>query len=37
MKSPNYDHEELVELVLRINELMEVIGEFMLSEMLDIQ
>ena len=37
MKSPNYDLEDLVELVMRINELMEVAGVFMLSEMLDIK
>jgi len=35
-ESPNSNLEELVELVIRINELMEVIGVFVLSEMLDI-
>jgi len=37
MKSPNYDLKELLELVMQINELMEVIVVFTLSEMLDIQ
>jgi len=37
MRSPNYDVEELVELVMWINKLMKVIGVFMLSEMFDIQ
>ena len=36
MKSPNYDLEELVGSVMRVNKLTEVIGVFMLSEMLDI-
>jgi len=37
IKSPNYDLEELVELVIQINEHMEAFGVLMLSEIFNIQ
>jgi len=37
MKSPNYDLEELVELVIQVSEHVEAFGVPMISEMFNIQ
>ena len=37
MKGPNYDFEELLELVIQVSEYVEVFGVLMLSEMFNIQ